>query len=165
MNNNGIPDECERPVGTASCYCPITAPPPCGNADPAAGCANSTGVGGRLDGLGSDSTSNDDLVLIASQLPHSVNGMWLMSGSTTQVPLGDGLRCVASPIYRYGLFNSGPSGIAIKGPEIVGTSCGQPGGCIVPGTTRYFQAWYRNNVGPCGHGSNLTSLLSVTFTP
>lgn len=164
-NDNGIPDECERPVGIRSCFCPIGAPPPCGNADPGAGCSNSTGVGGRLDSLGTDSTSNDDLLLVASQLPASVNGMWLMSGSTTQVPLGDGLRCVSSPIYRYGLFNSGPSGIATRGPELVGNSCGMPGGCIVAGTTRHFQVWYRNNVGPCGNGSNLTNLLTVTFTP
>lgn len=166
-NYNGIPDECEPPVGTRSCFCPLSAPPPCGNDDPAAGCDNSTGVGGVLAGFGSDSTSNDDLMLVASQLPSSVNGLWLMSASTTLVPLGDGLRCVAGPIYRFGTYNSGAAGIAYKGPEIVATSCSSlpPGGCISAGSTWHFQAWYRNVTGPCGNLTNLSNLLSVTFTP
>jgi len=164
-NDNGIPDECERPVGVPSCFCPSSAPPPCGNADPNAGCRNSTGAGALLSSIGSDSVSNDDLLLVANQLPYSVNGLWLMAGSTTQVALGDGLRCVASPIYRFGAFNSGPSGIVHKGPEIVGSSCGLPSGCILAGSTWHFQAWYRNVAGPCGNLTNLTNLLSVSFTP
>ncbi len=166
-NYNGIPDECEPPVGTRSCFCPASAPPPCSNDDANAGCKNSTGAGALLTSFGSDSASNDDLMLVASQLPPNVNGLWLMSPATTLVPLGDGLRCVAGPIYRFGSYNSGPAGIAYKGPEIVSTSCTSlpAGGCIGVGSTRHFQGWYRNVTGPCGNLTNLTNLLSVTFTP
>jgi len=168
LNNNGIPDECEPEVGTKSCFCPITAPPPCGNDDPNAGCRNSTGLGGRLSSFGSDSVSNDDLVLVASQLPSNVNGLWLMSQNTTQVVLGAGLRCVNSTIYRLGAFNSGPGGTTTYGPEIVYNSCSgslPAAACIQIGQTWHFQGWYRNVTGPCGANTNLTNLLSVPFTP
>jgi hypothetical protein len=29
----------------------------------------------------------------------------------------------------------------------------------------HFQAWYRNVVGPCGSGWNLSSARSISFTP
>lgn len=168
LNNNGIPDECEPEVGTKSCFCPITAPPPCGNDDPLAGCENSTGVGALLTSFGSDSVSNDDLVLLGVQFPPNINGLWLMSQTTTQVTLGAGLRCVGGTIYRLGSFNSGPSGIATYGPEIVYNSCNgnlPVAACIQVGQTWHFQAWYRNLIGPCGGLTNLTNLLSVPFTP
>ena len=168
LNNNGIPDECEPEVGTKSCFCPITAPPPCGNDDPAAGCENSTGVGALLSSFGSDSVTNDDLVLVATQLPANVNGLWLMSQNTTQVVLGAGLRCVNSTIYRLGAFNSGPAGTTTYGPEIVYNSCNgslPAAACIQVGQTWHFQGWYRNVTGPCGANTNLTNLLSVPFTP
>ncbi|GEM_PF-337411 len=168
LNNNGIPDECEPEIGTKSCFCPITAPPPCGNDDPAAGCENSTGVGGLLSSFGSDSVSNDDLVLVGSQLPANVNGLWLMSQNTTQVVLGAGLRCVNSTIYRLGAFNSGSGGVATYGPEIVYITCNSSlpaAACIQVGQTWHFQAWYRNVTGPCGAVTNITNLLSVPFTP
>ncbi|MFM7283347.1 MAG: hypothetical protein ACKO32_16415 [Planctomycetia bacterium] len=168
LNNNGIPDECEPEVGTKSCFCPLSAPPPCGNDDPAAGCENSTGVGALLSSFGSDSVTNDDLVLVATQLPANVNGLWLMSQNTTQVVLGAGLRCVNSTIYRLGAFNSGPGGTTTYGPEIVYNSCNGPlpaAACIQVGQTWHFQGWYRNVTGPCGAVTNLTNLLSVPFSP
>ncbi|MBK7643210.1 MAG: hypothetical protein IPJ19_09190 [Planctomycetes bacterium] len=163
-NNNGIPDECERPAGTRTCLCPTSANPPCGNADSGAGCANSTGLGASLDSVGSASISNDDLLLVATQLPPNAHGLWLMASGTAQVQLGDGLRCVGGTIARFGAYTTGSSGVASRGP-IAGGSCSLPFGCIQPGSTWHFQAWYRNVTGPCGNGTNLSNLLSVSFTP
>ena len=33
------------------------------------------------------------------------------------------------------------------------------------GNTYALQVWYRDSIGPCGQGSNLTNGSSVTFAP
>jgi hypothetical protein len=90
-----------------------------------------------------------------------------MSASQAQVVLGDGLRCIGSPLYRFGAFNSGASGSATKGRGIIASSCSSlpSAACIHAGQTWNFQVWYRNPTGPCGHGTNLSNGESVTFTP
>jgi hypothetical protein len=140
---------------------------PCGNDDASAGCKNSTTVGALLGATATTSYATDDLLLHVSQLPHNKTGLWLSSQATVSVPLGDGLRCVGSPFYRFGSFNSGPTGTSVKGPGIIGSSCSSlpPGGCIAPGSTWNFQVWYRDGLGPCGTGTNLSNAESVTFTP
>jgi len=165
-NNNGIPDDCER---TWQRYCECTAGlGPCGNDDATAGCANSTGMGALLDGAGTTSFDTDDLVLNATNMPTFKLGIWMIASGQAQAPLGDGLRCVGSPFHRFGSFNSGASGSAVKGPDIITSACATlpPAYCITMGSTWNFQVWYRNLVGgPCGNGSNLTNGLEVTFTP
>jgi hypothetical protein len=94
-------------------------------------------------------------------------GIYLMGSVQTQNPLGDGLRCVGNPFHRFGSFNSGASGSAVKGPGIIGSACSTlpPAYCIHVGSTWNFQTWYRNLTGPCGNGSNLTNGMQVTFGP
>jgi len=164
-NGNSIPDECEV-LFSFYCYCG-TGSGPCGNDDPSAGCANSTGVGCLLASSGSTSFEEDDLVLTATHMPANKLGLWLMAAGQTNLPLGDGIRCVSNPFRRYGSFNSGPGGMAVKGPGIVADSCATlpPAYCIGPASTWNFQVWYRNPSGPCGNGTNLSNGLSVTWTP
>ena len=38
-------------------------------------------------------------------------------------------------------------------------------GCIVVGSTWYFQSWFRDKKMPCGTKSNLSNALKVEFTP
>ena len=38
-------------------------------------------------------------------------------------------------------------------------------GQIGSSVTRYYQAWYRNVLGPCGTGSNTTNGIAVMWTP
>ncbi|MFN0009506.1 MAG: hypothetical protein ACKVXR_16530 [Planctomycetota bacterium] len=164
-NGNSIPDECEI---TYSTYCACSAGSgPCGNDDPSAGCANSTGVGALLSSTGTTSYEEDDLVLTATQLPANKLGIWLMAAGQTFAPLGDGIRCVSNPFKRYGSFNSGAGGTGSKGPGLVANSCATlPAAyCIGPASTWNFQVWYRNAAGPCGTGTNLTNGLNVTWTP
>lgn len=137
---------------------------PCNNlGDASTGCANSIGVGASLEGTGTDGIANDDLVFEASQLPPGTTGLLTVGTSAVNggigAPFGDGLRCVGGNVVRLGVRVADAIGGAEWGPGYVA----QQGWSV--GDTRYFQAWYRNNAGPCGTGSNLTNGLQVTFTP
>jgi len=95
---------------------------PCGNDDPAYGCASSSlgldGIpqGGWLAACGSASVASDDLVLTASQLPADQPGIFFMGGSAIELPFGDGKRCVGAGgigIFRYlpPAFSGSPRGL------------------------------------------------------
>jgi hypothetical protein len=165
VNHNGIPDECEHTY-LAYCMCPSPLGP-CGNDDSSAGCANSTTVGSLLSATGTTSFATDDLVLHVTHLPANKTGLFLMSMVQAQVALGDGLRCIGSPFYRFGAFNSGSSGSGTKGPGIIASSCATlpMAACIHAGQTWNFQVWHRDPLGPCGHGTNLSNGESVTYSP
>jgi len=149
---------------------------PCGNDDPAYGCASSSlgldGIpqGGLLAACGSASVASDDLVLTASQLPPDQPGIFFMGGSAIELPFGDGKRCVGAGgigIFRYlpPAF-SGPTGMITLGPGIVLRSQGfAAAGRIDAGETWHFQGWFRDPTGPCGTAFNLTNGLAVTFAP
>lgn len=173
-NLNGIPDECE-PIKELYCFC---ADPkgPCGNHDPTAGCENSTGGGAFLDvDGGTSSVTNDDLLIRAWGLPSNANGIIFMGSGTIDLPFGDGRRCVGAGgvgTFRFPVMNSGVSGqfelsSNSLGSGIVAYTCAHfpPAGCISPGDTRHFQAWFRDPPGPCGSGFNLSNGLTVLFTP
>ncbi|MBM3990285.1 MAG: hypothetical protein FJ298_04675 [Planctomycetes bacterium] len=170
-NFNGIPDECEDKV-VEYCPCPLGSKPTCTNLDANAGCANSTGVGGRLlsniQTGGSVSLALDDLVLTASQLPLNVQGMVFM-GRSSRPPTTfyDGLRCINLPVLRHATKNSLATGSFALGPGIGALSLARFGasGAISPGDTLFFQTWYRDPTGPCGASANVTSAIKVTFLP
>jgi hypothetical protein len=148
-------------VGTAACF---GAGCPCGNDDPAAGCASSTGRGGSLQGSGSASAADDDLVLRAVGLPPGGTALLVMGDATGTVPLFDGLRCVQGSPHRFdaSIQTTGAAGTASFGPGLAAAS----GGLVVPGSTWHFQALFEDPSGsPCGTGRNLSSLLSVPFAP
>ena len=166
-NGNGVPDECETTI-SSFCLCPA-ALAPCGNADPAAGCANSTGQGGLLTAAGSTSVGADDLVLTATQLPLFQPGILIMGpASVAPIPFGDGLRCVGGPIYRFAPpQGSGAGGTMSWGTGLVAYTIANnpPAGWIVAGSTWHFQTWYRDPAGPCGTSTNLTSAIQALFVP
>jgi hypothetical protein len=150
------------------CFC--TAGGGCSNADPVAGCKNSTNAGGLLvHGAGATSITSDDLELYAVQLPTQKSGIFFMGIGTTSVPFFDGRRCVAAgtgSLYRHSLQSTGPHGVMTLGPGIVSyTQIFAPGGHIQAGDTWHFQAWYRDPMGPCGFGTNVSNAISVTFQP
>jgi hypothetical protein len=79
------------------------------------------------------------------------------SKSRNNVPFGDGVRCVQSPVRRF------PVQTPVGGQVVFG-----PGGFVGPagiqaGDTFHFQSWYRDNGGPCGANFNLTNALSVDW--
>jgi hypothetical protein len=140
---------------------------PCGNDDDSAGCANSTQSGAGLLAAGSTSVLADDLVLSAAGAPTNAIGIFFMGTATTPVTLGDGLRCVGAPIFRYLPPRTAQAGVLTLGPGIVQHSRGfGSSGEILAGSTWSFQAWYRDGFGsPCGARFNLSSAVQVDFVP
>lgn len=166
VNKNGIPDSCEL-FATAYCFCPAPLGP-CGNNDAAAGCKNSTGVGGLLSASGTSSVMLDNLVLSATQLPPGKPGLLLQGASTIAPALFfDGRRCVNGPIWRHAPVITTPLGTATYGPGLAAYSVANFGvpGWIVPGGIWYFQFWHRDTALPCGGRANLTNAQKVLFTP
>ncbi len=148
-------------VGDA--FCSASPLCPCGNgANSDTGCASSLGIGAQLLGFETDGVANDDLLLTVLQLPPNVPVLLYVGNGTVNggigAPFGDGLRCVEGGIVRLGVRFANGVGTAQWGPGFAA----QLG--LSPGDTRYFQAWYRNNTGPCGTGFNLTNGLQINFT-
>lgn len=148
-------------VGTP--YCTGLRQCPCSNdRGSEGGCANSTGLGGVLEGEGTSGVANDDLEFHAHQLAPLATAV-LFQGTANQaggagIPFGDGKLCVGGSITRLGVVQTDALGDAAWGPGLAGQ------GGWVSGQTRYFQVWYRDVTGPCGSGVNMTNGLEVTFT-
>ena len=141
---------------------------PCSNPDPAGGCANSTGMGGRIEPSGSGSVTADDLVFSASQLPADRLVIWLMAPENNRVPFRDGLLCVSpgdQKIIRFPNQMATADGTSTLGPGIVSTACNDlvDIACIEAGSVWYFQLWFRDEMGPCGSGAGTTNAVSVSF--
>src|SRR6185295_17259507 len=102
----------------------------------------------------------------ASSLPLHKSGLFVMAHSAQQVPFGDGQLCLASGglgFFRFPGKSSGTSGAFSFGP-IVGATLNLPlVAHIQPGQTWNFQTLYRDPLGPCGGGVNLSNALSATF--
>ena len=144
---------------------------PCDNADPTAGCTNSTSSGASLEGQPVASVLADDLVLEFSGLPRNSTLIPLMGAGTNAATFGDGRICLGAgglKIFRFAPLNSGPEGIAFLTEPVAYARAkfyvdGEPLGQILPGSTWYFQGWYRDPSGPCGSGFNTTNALVVSF--
>jgi hypothetical protein len=151
-------------VGTAACFGDGTATAcPCGNTGGTGqGCANSTGAGAILSASGSTSVAADSLTFTASNLPNGTSALLFQGTGLLQggagFPFGDGLRCVGGSVVRLGI-RPAPSGSVTYGPGLAAA------GGWAAGQQRSFQVWYRNNVGPCGSGFNLSPARTITFTP
>ena len=158
------------PVGTPFCFGDGTGTPcPCGNDDLAGGvgCANSTGWGAKLSGSGGTSVNLDQLVLTGSGLPpNKFNVLFMGASNAAAVPMADGLRCIDGSLKRFFVNQADGSGTTVYTGVVSYANANFPSGFqIAAGSTWHFQDWYRDPAGPCGFGSNVTSALSVTFTP
>jgi hypothetical protein len=152
-------------LGTPYCFGDGTGTPcPCSNdSSGGVGCKNSTGTGAFMDASGSASVSTNDLSLVATGMPPHVSA-FLFQGTTQTnggagAMFGDGLLCTGGALKRFPVHSADGSGSATWGPGLAAF-----GGWTAGGTFN-FQAWYRNNAGPCGSGFNLSSARSITFLP
>ena len=136
---------------------------PCGNHDPDAGCGNAgsdgnAATGSRLTASGTDSVAADDLVLTFDGVQSGQFGLVFRSVTTGRVPFGDGVRCLTGFLRRFPPRQASAAGEITYGPgEIVGLAN------AAPGLTHHFQGWYRDPMGPCGSGFNLSSAVSVSW--
>jgi hypothetical protein len=164
QNANGIPDECEQNGGSPFCFGNSEQVCPCRNASaPAeqAGCANSSGFGGRLVGFGNTSVSADGLVLSGTHITGSL-AVWFQGSSVGAQTYGDGHNCLGGTLIRLGFHNpiAGNTSFPVgRDPKI--SVKGQ-----VPhaGGVRYYQLLYRNQHGPCNAGTNITNGVSVVWS-
>jgi len=126
---------------------------------------NSTGQPAVLTGLGSPHVEHEALQFHVAALPASSFGYFLMSQSTTFVPLFGGSQgnlCVGSPQIRFSkdVLNSGSTGEVTFDVDFGGL----PGGVVFqPGEVWHFQYWYRD-VNPTPT-SNTSGGVTVTFCP
>ncbi|QDV08594.1 LVIVD repeat protein [Planctomycetes bacterium Poly30] len=127
---------------------------------------NSAGRVGLIIGSGSNVVANNNLSLLAIDLPPNVNGYFVVSPNQAfvQNPAGSqGNLCVGSSTGRY-INQIGNSGLFGEIPVVIdATSIPQPTGAIAvaPGDTLNFQLWHRD-ANP-GVTSNFTRGYSVTF--
>lgn len=166
VDMNGVPDDCEV-IQSDYCFCDALAPPPCSNMDSAAGCGNSTGAGALLSAGGSSSVAKANLSLSIRPLkPNEFGIVFMASNAIGPFAFGDGLRCAGGTLWRFGLSNSGPSGV-ITLPDVIGFAAANFGvtGQFSAGQTWNFQGWYRDPGGPCNSSFNLTQAKTITFTP
>ena len=132
--------------------------------------SNSTGAAGRLEGSGSASVAENNLTLVATNLPPTVFGLFITSTSQDFVanPGGsEGNLCLGGSIGRYvgpGQMQQADASGAFS-LQVDLTNTPQPGGAvsISAGETWNFQAWYRDS-GIMGSTSNFTNGLEVVFT-
>ena len=139
---------------TSYCFGDGTGPAcPCGNNGTAGrGCNTSAATGGAQ--LAASGTTSPDTVVLTSsgELP-TVLSIFLQGDNTiSQVPFGDGLRCVAGILKR--LYVKNASGGAVSAPAIgdpsITVRSAQLGDTIPAGGTRYYQVYYRDpNTGWC----------------
>jgi len=141
---------CDGPVGTAYCQ----------------GAPNSTGLVGEVVGEGTAFLAQNDLELVATNLPLQQTGFFVVADGQASVPLiggGQGTLCVGGTTGRYlaQAANSGSTGTIRL--TVDATALPQPTGTVMAlaGETWNFQCWHRDaNPGPT---SNFTEGYSVTF--
>jgi hypothetical protein len=110
-----------------------------------------------LTATGSNEVVDNDLNLLSVGVPANEFGFYIMSRSTTNLPVAAGWLCLGGPQYRFAndIINSGPGGTLPFTPDLTNLPQGQ---VILPGETMYFQAWFRD-----GATANFTSNLCVEF--
>lgn len=137
-----------------------------------AGCANGTFTSGaRLWGTGEASLTNDTLVLRGERGQPFNSGLFfqgLNNLDCSGIFLADGLRCAGGAVKRIQVRFNGPAGNARTTLSISAHSASL-GDVIPPGSTRYYQWWYRDTDDPpCGSGvndSNSSNGYEVVWLP
>ena len=119
---------------------------------------NSLSAVTRMWASGSSSISANDLSIFAGPIPYQI-ALIYYGNAATQVPFGNGYRCVAGQTQRLQAMAPlcGSIGQDVDWSE-------QPAFLAQPGTTLYFQAWYRD---PFGGASpfNLSDGYAIPLLP
>jgi hypothetical protein len=138
----------------------------CGTLGYCVGAPNSAGPGATMGSLGTTSVSANGFTLTASGCPAHVNGFFFYGSGATETPLGDGFKCVAGSVFRFGpAIQTDASGHVSRFVDMTIPPAGSGPGQITPGATKYFQWYYRDHSGPLGNGYNLSNGLRADFCP
>jgi len=161
-------------TGTAMCFGDGTQalPCPCANSGFAGrGCNNSEATGGaKLSALGT--ITPDNLVFTADGVAANVLSVFLQGDQDTGAPLpfGDGLRCAGGSLKRLYIKNATGSVVTapVTGEPTVSAASAALGDPIAPGSTRWYQVYYRDpNLGfcplPAGDSWNVSNGLQIDW--
>ena len=92
-------------------------------------------------------------------------GLFIYGSAAAQKPFGNGTLCLAPPVFRWlPAVQIDPSSNASRALDFTQPPFSSGPGAITPGSTWYFQLWYRDPVGG-GAGYNLSNGLKATFHP
>jgi hypothetical protein len=148
-------------------------PCPCANSGgiPGHGCENMllTG-GGRLQGTGVPSVTNDTLQLVATSLRPSASVLFFQAAvivphptfGTPGTSFGNGLRCIGGSIVRLGAVQAQNGNAWHGNPPFISVAGGASAFEAL-----YYQAWYRDAPAWCPQGGpwNLTNALRIVWQP
>jgi len=112
----------------------------------------------RIDIAGSQSVATNNFALVCSDVQAGQFGLFFYGPFASSVPAGDGILCIASPLYRQPAVQVDSLGIATYLLDLTAPTL--PGGQILPGQTWNFSFWFRQ-FSPAGY--NFSDALAVTF--
>ena len=123
------------------------------------GATNSTGIGALLAATGSAVATDQDLTLLANQLPVSAPGLFFFGPTQIQTAFGDGFRCVGGATDRIA-----PLVIAdASGRAALTVNFNAPyAAAFVAGAELNFQLWYRDGMAMAS-GFNLSDAKNILF--
>jgi hypothetical protein len=143
---------------------------PCGGGgcpDPTTYCVaapNSVGPGMEMSFTGTTCYSNNDLTLWAFGGPPNKPGIFYYGSSQTQVPFGNGFRCVSGATFRLPPVTIDGFGDVSFPVDLTTPPFSFGPGEWLPGDTWFTQFWYRDPAAG-GAGYNLTDGLEVNVGP
>jgi hypothetical protein len=121
---------------------------------------NSTGQAAVIDFDGSFSISANDFSILGAGLPPNQPGFYFYGTVQTNVPFGNGLRCVGGPSLRLEKIGIPFSGDTLHQFDLTAP----PLDTVVPGVPYFFQLYYRDPLAG-NQGFNTTNALAIVFTP
>lgn len=126
---------------------------------------NSAGTGASMAMNGSASVTTNDLMLGATGLPANVPALFYYGFGSAQLPLGEGLRCVAGPIARLNPPQfSGLGGSVQRALDFTTFPLGAGPMAVAPGDLLHVQCWFRDVTGG-PEGFNLSDARQVELCP